>query len=198
MVTPLIELLNLVISNRGDFSEAFLREHGYVDLDGPDVQEAILAFAEALPVTQSARLIEIADNLDLDEAFGLDGAADVLSQAQRTYDAIVEAEGVEVAPTDLDDLEDLDLDLDIEDSVDSGVSVSVSVDGDADPDIDVDIIGDDDPSVDIVVNGDEVDLDDLDTDFDTDLDLDTGFLGELASSEEPALGEDDGFELDLD
>ena len=187
MVTPLIELLNLVIANRGDFTEAFLQEHGYADLDGPDVQEAILAFADSLPVAQSARLIEIADNLDIDEAFGLDGAADALREAQSAYEAILEAEGVDADNLDID--EDLDLDLDIEDA-DSSVSVSVSVDGDEDPDIDVDISGDDDPSVDIVVNGDEVDLDDLDTD--------TDFLGELAESDQPDAGEDDGLELDFD
>ena len=187
MVTPLIELLNLVIANRGDFTEAFLQEHGYADLDGPDVQEAILAFADSLPVAQSARLIEIADNLDIDEAFGLDGAADALREAQSAYEAILEAEGVDADNLDID--EDLDLDLDIEDA-DSSVSVSVSVDGDEDPDIDVDISGDDDPSVDIVVNGDEVDLDDLDTD--------TDFLGELAESDQPDAGEDDGLELDID
>ena len=187
MVTPLIELLNLVIANRGDFTEAFLQEHGYADLDGPDVQEAILAFADSLPVAQSARLIEIADNLDIDEAFGLDGAADALREAQSAYEAILEAEGVDADNLDID--EDLDLDLDIEDA-DSSVSVSVSVDGDEDPDIDVDISGDDDPSVDIVVNGDEVDLDDLDTD--------TDFLGDLAESDQPITGEDDGLELDID
>ncbi len=188
VTTPLIELLNLVIANRGDFSEAFLQEHGYTDLDGPDVQEAILAFADSLPVAQSARLIEIADNLDIDESFGLDGAADALREAQSAYEAILEAEGVGVETGDID--EDLDLDLDIEDGADSSVSVSVSVDGDEDPDIDVDISGDDDPSVDIVVNGDEVDLDELDTD--------TDFLGELAESDQPAAGEDDGLELDFD
>lgn len=188
MVTPLIELLNLVVANRGDFSEAFLREHGYTDLNGPDVQEAILAFADSLPVAQSARLIEIADNLDVDEALGLDGAAEALRGAQSAYESILEAEGVSVESTDLDG--DLDLDLDIEDGADSSVSVSVSVDGDDDPDIDVDITGDEDPSVDIVVNGDEVDLDDLDTD--------TDFLGELAESEQPVAGEDDGLELDFD
>ena len=187
MVTPLIELLNLVIANRGDFTEAFLQEHGYADLDGPDVQEAILAFADSLPVAQSARLIEIADNLDIDEAFGLDGAADALREAQSAYEAILEAEGVDADNLDID--EDLDLDLDIE-NADSSVSVSVSVDGDEDPDIDVDISGDDDPSVDIVVNGDEVDLDDLDTD--------TDFLGDLAESDQLETGEDDGLELDFD
>ena len=188
MVTPLIELLNLVISNRGEFSEAFLQEHGYADIDGADMQEAMLAFADSLPVAQSARLMEIADNLDIDEALGLDGAAAALNEAQAAYESILEAEGVE--RTDADDDLDLDLDLDIEDSADSSVAVSVSVSGDDDPDIDVDITGDDDPSVDIVVNGDEVELDDLDTD--------TDFLGDLAETDQPVTGEDDGLELDFD
>lgn len=187
MVTPLIELLNLVVANRGEFSEAFLQEHGYIDIDGADMQEAMLAFADSLPVAQSARLMEIADNLDIDEALGLDGAAAALNQAQAAYESILEAEGVERTDAELDEL---DLDLDIEDSADSSVAVSVSVSGDDDPDIDVDITGDDDPSVDIVVNGDEVELDDLDTD--------TDFLGDLAETDQPVTGEDDGLELDFD
>lgn len=203
MVTPLIDLLQEVLSGGGDFGETLLREHGYNEIDAPDIQEAILALADSVPLADSARLIEVADNLTTDGPLGLEGAAEALREAQVTYESIVEAEA-DVEPvagigTDAETDDDLDLDLDIEDHDESSVSVSVSVDGDDDPDIDVDVSGDDDPSVDIVVNGEEVGIDDLDAE-------DAGFLGDMAEglasmgeSEVPEdAGESDGFELGFD
>ena len=209
MVTPLLDILQLVLSRGGQVNEALLAEHGYAEIDGPDVQEAILALAETMPIQDSMRLVEAADALNLEGPLGLEGAAEALREAQATYESIVEAEteidtdldgSFVAAEADSEDDADLDLDIDTEldedldtddsseSSDSSSVSVSVNVSGDDDPDIDVDVSGDSDPSVEIVVNDEEVDLDE-----------DGSFLGDLGESEEPTEPEvDHDFELGFD
>ena len=46
MATPLLDILQDVFLNRTSVTEDLLRENGYEDLDGADMQEAILAVAE--------------------------------------------------------------------------------------------------------------------------------------------------------
>ena len=53
MATPLIEILQDVILRGVPIDLLSLREHGYEELDGADIKEALLAMAETAPVPAS-------------------------------------------------------------------------------------------------------------------------------------------------
>lgn len=210
MATPLLDILQDVFLNRASVTEDLLRENGYEDLDGADIQEAILAVAETLPVTESANLTEVADGLDPNEG-SIEDAVNALQEAQDAYAELLEAQGdltdMDLADTDVeaetqtDEGSDGDVDIQIEAS---GADVDIDIDtGDSDARVEVAIEGDENPEVDIEaselseimvsVDGDEVT-------FEHDYDAIDGepVLGNLAEPEPVIEAEDSGLDFDLD
>jgi hypothetical protein len=151
MSTPLRDLLTTILFHppaRAEFAtdpERFLGEHGWDDLDGADVQAALGALADELPIEQASRL---APALDLEPGLGPASAVDGLQlaisvvdegPASLPLDDVDPTDGIDgdgEGPTAVALAEDSDLDLD-------GYS-DLDVDHDAGSDRDVDLDGVDD------------------------------------------------------
>lgn len=100
MSTPLRELLSGILFDgptRAGFTAdpaAFLQDHGWGDLDGADVHDALGALVDDVPLERAAAIAPIADAAPA-EAEGLTGAVDGLLLATASVDArfgVVDAE----------------------------------------------------------------------------------------------------------
>lgn len=110
MATPLSEVLGAVINDptiRAEFAagpETFLAGHGYAELDGADVREALYILADGSPSAEAEALSGGGDAIDGLDAQGLAGAAAGLSLALAALTGEPDLVGAD--PADLDGLDD--------------------------------------------------------------------------------------------
>jgi hypothetical protein len=92
MSTPLRELLTGILfdgATRAGFTSdpaAFLQDHGWGELDGADVHDALSALVDDVPLDRAAAIAPVADAAPAD-AEGLTGAVDGLLLATASVDA---------------------------------------------------------------------------------------------------------------